>query len=140
MPLSSSWALAYLCFILIVMVRKRNKKLSDCDLGHHKRFLSMGGFSICQVCGDKKSMGQVKDVEVEAEDGPIDPSEWDMAFSATLLECSKTGVPFTSRHIVAMIGGEETPDVEDMLVSASKRHIIRLTGEVRDGYEEWIGV
>jgi hypothetical protein len=118
---------------------KRLKKFSDCELGHHKWFLTMGGFETCQMCGIHNV--QEKDDESPLPSGFIGLEEWLIRFHKTTHECSKTAVPFTAKHIVSMI--QDTDDIpsdtEELLEALSRTGIIRKTGKTIDGLVEWVG-
>ncbi len=137
---------------------KRRKKETPCDRGEHKMFDTLGGDGLCALgCGfRKKGGGTLKAEGMKGAESAHDIQDWKEEFNRTVVACALSQRPFTSEHIIAMIG---LPRVEvrtnannavgAMMNSAAKRGIIKKTGNhvlskrpSSHGAEltEWVGV
>ena len=124
-------------------VLKRRKE--ECDIGQHTYFDARGGFKVCEVCG-LKADGPTQKVEAQTvkEDLPQhDIKGWKQEFQRHLDGCASSGLPFTSEHLILICGpppDDVQVNVEEMMLIAARREVIKETGKKRGLLTEWTGV
>ncbi len=116
---------------------RRRKKETPCDRGEHKMFDTLGGDKLCALgCGSReKGGGTLKAEGMKGAENARDIQDWKEEFNRTVAACALSQRPFTSEHIIAMIGlprvdvrTNANNAVGAMMNSAAKRGIIKKTG------------
>lgn len=117
---------------------KAKKKKTQCDYGDHKLFDTLGGDKVCALgCGYReKGGGTLKKEGMRRAEYAGDVTEWRTEFKTTIRECAKSQRPFTSEHIIAMIGlpraevsQHANNAVGAMMGAAARTGVIRKTGK-----------
>lgn len=120
---------------------KRRKE--ECDIGQHAFFDTRGGDQICEVCGlrsEKRPEAEPEPVvEMKTQDSQ---REWYAEFDRHLTGCAGSKLPFTSNHVMAIVGPPPGDDVRvnNIMAGAAERGIIKATGNTVGQLAEWIGV